>query len=84
MMGNKFYMTDGTVILSENASPFTPVSQVNYEFYENKDAVAKQLQGNTDIQAIVGHGFIPFGKAQQPLLADYADGVDTMQFLLSL
>jgi hypothetical protein len=34
-----------------------------------------------NIQAVVGHGFIPFGNAQKPTLSDYADGVDTMYFL---
>jgi hypothetical protein len=84
MMGNKFYMTNGATILTENASPFTPVSQVNYEYYENKGDVVEKLHSTNDVQAIVGHGFVPFGKAQQPSLGDYADGVDTMQFLLGL
>jgi len=35
-----------------------------------------------DIQCIAGHGAVPFGQAQQPGLADYADGVDTLEFLL--
>jgi hypothetical protein len=84
MMGNKFYMTDGTTILAENASLFTPVSQVNYEYYDNKDEVILQLKESKDVQALTGHGFVAFGKAQQPSLADYADGVDTMKFLLSI
>jgi hypothetical protein len=32
----------------------------------------------------VGYGHIPFGAAQKPGLFDYADGVDTMEFLLTL
>jgi hypothetical protein len=28
--------------------------------------------------------FTEFGKAQQPSLTDYADGIDTMEFLISL
>lgn len=84
MMSNKFYMTDGGTILTENTSPFTPVSQVNYEFYENKDQLLNSLEGNSEIQALVGHGLIPFGQAQQPALHDYADGVDTLHFLLGL
>lgn len=83
MMGNKFYMTNGTVLLSENESLFTAVSQVNYEFYRNKDEIAS-LKNNQDIQCIIGHGAIPFGQAQQPSLFDYADGVDTMRFAMSL
>ena len=84
MMANKFYMTDGATILAENSSPFTPVSQVNYEYYDDHQGVITQLKDCGDIQAIVGHGFTPFGQAQQPALRDYADGVDTMKFLLSL
>lgn len=84
MMSNKFYMTDGATILTENPSPFTPVSQVHYEFYDDKDVVTSQLKESKDVQAIVGHSFIAFGQAQQPSLYDYADGVDTMAFLLSL
>ncbi len=84
IMGNKYYMNNGSVILTENTSIFSPVSQVNYEFYQNKTSVIVELERNNEVQCIVGHGYIPFGKAQQPSLADYADGVDTMKFLITL
>ena len=84
IMGNKYYMTNDAVILTENPSPFSPVSQVHYEFYTDKQAVTEALVNNEDIQCIVGHGFVPFGKAQSPALTDYADGVDTMAFLAGL
>jgi len=42
------------------------------------------LKKNENIQCIVGKNFVPFGKSQEPGLFDYADGIDTMQFLLSL
>jgi hypothetical protein len=83
MMGNKFYMTNGTILLSQNASLFTAVSQVNYEFYKTFSEL-DVLQKNPDVQCLVGHRGIPFGDAQHPLLSDYADGVDTMQFAVSL
>lgn len=83
MMGNKFYMTNGTVLMSKNASFFTAVSQVNYEYYNNKKDL-EMLRENKDIQCIAGHGFLPFGQAQQPSLTDYPDGTDTMAFALSL
>jgi hypothetical protein len=83
MMGNKFYMTNGTILLSKNASLFTAVSQVNYEFY-NKAEELESLKNNQDIQCIVGHQATPFGIAQRPTLFDYADGVDTLKFALSL
>lgn len=84
IMGNKYYMNNDTVILTENSSPFSPVSQVHYHFYTDRSSVSSLLKGNTDIQCVVGHGFIPFGEAQHPNLTDYADGVDTMAFLQQL
>ncbi len=83
MMANKFYMNNGSVIFAENSGLFSPVSQVHYEFYDDAATLISSLQNNQDVQCMVGHGFTPFGKAQQPSLSDYADGVDTMQFLLT-
>ncbi len=82
MMSNKFYMNNDSVIFSESEALFSPVSQVHYKFYEDAKNIISSLQKNNDVQCIVGHGFTAFGKAQQPSLKDYADGIDTMQFLL--
>ncbi len=84
IMGNKYYMNNDTVVMTENNSPFSPVSQLHYTFYTNLSEVTDQLQNNPDVQCIVGHGHTPFGKAQCPSLTDYADGVDTMAFLAGL
>jgi len=81
IMNNKYYMSNESTILTENVSPFSPVSQVHFEYYSDKEAVDKVLQDNTDIQCVVGSGHVPFGAAQSPSLTDYADGVDTMTFL---
>jgi hypothetical protein len=84
MMNNKFYMTDGSVILAENESIFSAISQVHYAYYENAITLKNSIENNNDIQCIVGKNFTPFGKAQEPKLSDYADGLDTMEFLCNL
>lgn len=84
IMGNKYYMNNDTVVMTENVSPFSPVSQLHYQYYQNPAELTGLLQGNPDIQCVVGHGQIPFGQAQRPGLTDYADGVDTMAFLVGL
>ncbi len=84
IMGGKYYMNNDLVVLTENPSPFSPVSQLHYAFYQNKHELVEQLQHDETIQCIVGNDLIPFGKAQAPELSDYADGVDTMVFLSAL
>jgi len=63
---------------------FSPISRLNYEFYTSKQVIESELSGNNDLQCIVGHSHIPFGEAQYPAIDDFADGVNTLKFLLSL
>jgi hypothetical protein len=84
IMNQKHYMTNDSIIFAENESVFAPVSQVNYSYYDDRKTLTESLENNEDIQCIVGKDFIAFGKAQSPSLTDYADGVDTIQFLKQL
>lgn len=84
LLNNVFYMTNDSILLIENPAIFSAISQLNYSFYEDEKKLLDELTGNEDVQCICGHSGITFGKAQCPGLIDYADGVDTMQFLLTL
>ncbi|WP_430899719.1 MULTISPECIES: acyl-CoA reductase [unclassified Paraflavitalea] len=84
IINKKFYMTNGNVLLYEDASLFSPISQLNYEFYESKEAVIQSLQNREDLQVLVGTPEFPLGSAQCPGITDFADGVDTLKFLRSI
>lgn len=84
MMGNKMYMTNGATLLNQNESLFTAISQLHYQYYTGIEQLLESLKGNEDIQCIVSKSGIPFGSAQTPSLTNYADGVDTMKFLIEL
>lgn len=83
IMNQKFYMTNGSLILSENPSVFSPISQLHYAFYNQPEDIYSSLNPE-EIQCICGTGKIPLGAAQSPALTDYADGIDTMKFLHQL
>jgi hypothetical protein len=83
ILNNNYYMTNDSTLLVENESFFSPVSQLNYSFYSDKAALLKMLHNHPAIQCIAGVT-VPFGQTQKPALMDYADGVDTIQFLLTL
>src|SRR5688572_10749601 len=50
ILNRKFYMTNESIILLENPSIFSPISQLNYEFYAHKNAVDEQLTSLRDLQ----------------------------------
>ena len=81
---NKEKFTDtGFLLLKENRSISSPVAVLYYEYYETTDQlkIISEIL-NEKIQCIVGRNYITFGKAQSPDLWDYADGTDTIEFLL--
>lgn len=84
IMNNRQYMSNDCVIMVEEDLLFSPVSELYYASYTNEKQLADSLLANDSIQCVVGKGHIGFGKSQQTGLYDYADGIDTMQFLLSL
>lgn len=84
ILNKKYYMTNGSILLTESSSLFSPISVLHYEYYRPGGIEPALTAAATDIQCVAGHGYIPFGNAQRPALTDYADGVDTLQFLQDL
>ena len=84
ILNNKYYMTNGSILLIEEASPFSRISQLHYEYYKNKEHEQESLQKSDNIQCVVGAETIPFGSAQCPAIDTFADSVDTVQFLINL
>ncbi len=83
LMGNEKFLDNNFVMLKESDELFSPIGVVNYAFYEDLNDVKNELTQNEEkIQCIVGSDFsVQFGETQTPSLTDYADGVDTMEFL---
>ena len=76
------FIDTGYLLLKEDKGLSSPVAVLYYEYYASVSAFQSETELLKDkIQCIVGHGHIPFGKAQSPHLWDYADGIDTLQFL---
>ena len=79
------FLENGFVLLREMVDMHSPVAALHYARYRDRTEVEKELASLADrIQCVVGHGHVPFGQAQHPALWDYADGVDTMRFLVEL
>jgi hypothetical protein len=84
------HFDNGFMILAPSEALVSPISVIFYEEYKNEAELKTKIEENNDkIQCMVSKNSwfeksLNFGDAQKPKLWDYADGVDTMAFLLSL
>lgn len=85
LMGNNKFIENGFFIIKEDISLFSPVGMIYYEYYNNYEYVDSFISKNKNkLQCIISRKHIPFGSSQNPNLWDYADDVDTIEFLRSL
>ncbi len=79
------HLDTGALLTVSTDDLVSPVSVLYHQEYDSMENLNKVLEESKEkIQCIVSKKNIPFGKAQQPELWDYADDVDTMKFLMEL
>jgi len=83
------HLDTGFLLVREEQALACPVSVLHYETFDVLEEVKNRLLRDADaIQCVVaseGTGVVnavPFGKSQEPEAWDYADGADTVAFLL--
>ena len=82
-------LENGFLLLKEDEHYGSPIATLFYEYYTDVASLKEKLTTDAEkIQCVVAHNFtteeVAFGETQTPQLWDYADGVDTLNFLLKL
>lgn len=82
-------LENGFLMIKEDESYASPIATVFYEYYSDNNQLKEKLINDSDkIQCIVSKDFntseITFGQTQHPQLWDYADGVNTLDFLAKI
>ena len=90
LMGSNALLDNGFLLMKEDTRMDSPVGVLNYEYYDSIEDLENTLEAQINsLQCVVSSNKTPistlaFGEAQCPQLNDYADGVDTVKFLLEL
>ncbi|MCH7397095.1 acyl-CoA reductase [Belliella sp. DSM 107340] len=90
LVNGEDHLDNGFLLLKESKDLVSPISVLYFEIYESIGSLSSDLSIIKDkIQCIVSKdewyfGSTGFGLAQNPNLEDYADGIDTLQFLVEL
>ena len=85
LMNEDEFLDNGFFMLKKDNAIASPVATLHYQFYKDEDDLLDIVKGHEEeIQCLVGHGNVPFGRAQFPELWDYADGLDVVDFLTTV
>jgi hypothetical protein len=79
------FLDNNFLMIREQKAFHSPVGVLHYEYYSFPAQVEELLKTEEhQLQCIVGAGYTPFGYSQQPVISDFADNVNTLEFLLNL
>jgi len=83
------HLDNNFLLVKEDTQQSSPLGVLYYQFYKDPKEVSTYIEQHKDeLQCVVSKQPIvnsePFGSAQKPAISDYADGVDTLSFLLQL
>lgn len=88
LMNDKKFFTNEFLIMKPDHQISSRIASVHYEHYSELQTLESHLiAASEEIQCVVSDNnfnelkVVPFGESQSPQLWDYADGIDTMDFL---
>lgn len=92
LINGEQHLDNGFLLLKQDENLASPLAVLYYETYQDVKLLEEKLElMKAQIQVIVSNTklvisapIVKFGQSQQPKLWDYADGIDTMEFLTGL
>lgn len=91
LLNQQEHLVNDCIMLLEDASPLSRIATLHYQKYKDLDWVKGEIESQKDqLQCVATElnlsplATVRLGETQSPALNDYADGVDTITFLLSL
>jgi hypothetical protein len=79
------FLDNNFLMLRESEDLHSPVGVVYYQKHKSTSEIEQYIQSHAEeLQCVVGQSFIPFGYSQRPVITDFADNVNTLDFLVNL
>jgi len=85
LVNGEKHFDNGFLLVKPDKGLVSPLSVLFYEEYTDKDDLSAKLANHQNrLQCIVGSSYIPFGQSQTPKIEEFADDVNTVEFLNNL
>jgi hypothetical protein len=85
LMNLEVFLDNNFVLFKESNILHAPIGMIYYHYYEDPAEITSYLEiHKEEIQCIIGNDYQDFGSSQQPQIDDYADNLNTMDWLHNL
>lgn len=79
------FLDNNFLMIKQSEELHSPVGTLYFNYYKNDTELNDYLKAHEpEIQCVIGEGKIPFGYSQRPVITDFADNVNTLEFLVNL
>lgn len=79
------FLDNNFLMIKESNDLHSPVGVLYHQTYKDGKDIKTYLESHSQqLQCVVGEGYIPFGYSQRPVITDFADNVNTLDFLVNL
>jgi hypothetical protein len=79
------FLDNNFLMIREQTSLHSAPGVLNYEYYSSPETIPTYLETHkNELQCVVGKHYVPFGYSQRPVISDFADNVNTLDFLVNL
>ena len=84
ILNKEFYMTNGSILLSESAAATSPIARLHYEYYDDEPPAVSGNHYRVAGKSLESRGYEALGEAGQSVICEHKIGIDTLKFLLDL
>jgi len=82
LLSNQPLLDNGFLLLMESTALHPPLAMIHYHTYTHVSEALDYIAANRDkIQCISGGDTVKFGTTQEPHIDEFADGINTMEWL---
>lgn len=85
LLNKEPFLENNFLILKESSHLHAPVANLFYQTYKDKSEINHYIElHKNELQTVVGKNYTPFGQSQFPDITEFADGINTLEFLNNL
>jgi hypothetical protein len=85
LLEQQAFLDNNFLMVKQSSDLYSPVGVLYFDYYQSEKKAKAYLEKEKEhLQCVVGKGHVAFGYSQRPVITDFADNINTLDFLVNL